>query len=94
MTSINMARRVSVLSLVATVFALFLAQTAFAANSSVETYGGSGGNVQSQIDPAAPGTAGLPFTGLDLGLAAGGAVVLLAAGAAMATVAARRTRAE
>jgi hypothetical protein len=105
MTSIKMARRVSLLSLVATIFALLLAQTAFATNASVDTYGGNGGNVQSQIDPTAqsspaqssassPGTGGLPFTGLDLGLAAGGAVVLLAAGAAMATVAARRTRAE
>ena len=97
--NIKIARKLPLLSLMVTVVALLFAQNAFAADASVNGYGGSGGKVQAQVavtdpsQPSSPGTGSLPFTGMDLGLAAGGAIVLLAAGAAMAGVA-RRTQAE
>ena len=96
--SIKLTRKLPLVVLVAAMATLFLAQTAFAADSSVQAYGGSGGKVQANIagpsdpgSPSADSTGSLPFTGMDLGLAGGGAIVLLAAGAAMGTFA-RRTR--
>jgi hypothetical protein len=82
---------------------LAIAPAALAQSSSVDTYGGSGGKVQSQInDPVDPGdpsatadtSSALPFTGLDLGLAAGGAFLLLGAGASMAMLSSRTRRSE
>lgn len=58
--------------------------SALAADSSVQGYGGSGGQVQSQVEGGNPGTStsgSLPFTGLDLGLLiAGGALLLVVGG--------------
>jgi hypothetical protein len=95
----RISRRLPVISVLATLFALVFAQGAFAANASVETYGGAGGGTQAQISaggpssPGSPGTGssgttagGLPFTGLDLAILAGGGVLLIGAGAAMAVV--------
>jgi hypothetical protein len=91
-----MARRVSLLVVVA---ALFLAPSAIA-DPSVETYGGKGGQTQSQLggndvnggptsgtqSATSAGSAGggLPFTGLDLAFMLGGGLVLLAVGASLA----------
>jgi hypothetical protein len=79
--------------LVVTVATLALAASAFSQSSSVDTYAGGGGEFQSQVnDPVDPGdpsatadtSSALPFTGLDLGLAAGGGLLLLGVGAGMA----------
>jgi hypothetical protein len=93
-------RRLSIAALVVTIAVLAFAPGAFAQNSSVDTYGGSGGNIQSGIsDPGDPGDPGdpsatdagsLPFTGLDLGLAAGGGLLLLGLGAGMAMLSSPR----
>jgi hypothetical protein len=96
---IHIARRLPLISIAATIIVMAFAPAALAADSSVETYGGAGGKIQSQIQTGEsndPGTAtdpggALPFTGLDLGLVAGGGVLLLGAGALM-TAAAARTR--
>lgn len=79
------------------VLALGFSSVATAQESSRETYngqqpfvagaGGSGGG--GSADTADPGS--LPFTGLDLGLAAGGALLLIGAGAALAAGTGRRT---
>ena len=92
--------RLSLSALAAAVLALAFASAAFAENSSVETYGGGGGGVQTQIasganpsDPSAtPDSGSLPFTGLDLGLALGGGLVLLAGGALIARLTPRGER--
>lgn len=68
--------------------------TAAAQESSIRTYGGDSANMAATLaqgggggggstsDPTAAG--GLPFTGMDLMLAAGGGVLLLLAGLALA----------
>lgn len=62
--------------------------SALAQESSVETYGGGGGDavipVEQGADPATADTAGaLPFSGLDIGLALGGGLLLLGTGMAI-----------
>ena len=58
---------------------MFLAVPAAAmAQSSVGGYGGSGGGSASSVEPST-----LPFTGLDVGLLAGGGLLLLLIGLAM-----------
>lgn len=90
-----------ILSSLALVVVLALAPTAMASNSSVETYGGQGGEVAGSVsggDPTDPGasadpassSSALPFTGLDVELLAGGGLVLLLGGVAMARMS--RTR--
>ena len=86
-------RGAALAALVATSAALWMgAPTALAQSSSVNTYGGTGGNVVSKVDgPTAdpPATSGsqttgtLPFTGFDLALAALGGLLLLGAGVAL-----------
>ena len=83
------------------VAALLAAPAASAQDSSVGTYGG-GGNLSDQVAGAAAGDPGdpsdppdpgaLPFTGLDLGLALGGGLLLIAVGATIATMAPRSRR--
>jgi hypothetical protein len=94
-------RKLLTTGLVVTVATLALATSAFGQTSSVETYGGGGGEFQSGVNNAAdPGdhsatadtSSALPFTGLDLGLAAGGGLLLLGIGASMATLSSRRER--
>lgn len=98
----TVTRRLSLAALVVTIAALAFAPGALAQNSSVDTYGGSSGNIQSKIsDPGDPGDpsatatdpGSLPFTGLDLGLAAGGGLLLLGVGASVALLN-RRTNTE
>jgi hypothetical protein len=71
-----------------------LPATALAQDASVGTYGGDGGNVLQQLESgndsgAGGGTAdsdssgSLPFTGLDIGMALGGGLLLLASGVAL-----------
>jgi hypothetical protein len=57
--------------------------------SFVASGGGSGGD-DSSGSADSVGSGSLPFTGMDLGLAAGGALLLIGAGAALATVNGRR----
>ena len=75
-------------SLAAVVSALALAPSAAAQSSSVQTYGGKGGDVQAQVGAGeraqVSAGGGLPFTGLDLALMAGGGLVLLLVGASLA----------
>jgi hypothetical protein len=95
------SKRFSIAALVLTIGVLAFAPGAFAANSSVETYAGGGGNIQTQVgsgDPSgpsasAPDSGSLPFTGFDIGLAFGGGLLLLGLGASVATLN-RRTGAE
>jgi hypothetical protein len=92
--------RSTIVALVVTVAALIGSSAAYAAGSAQQTYGGSGGNVQSGIqaganhDPQstakAPG--GLPFTGLDLTLMLGGGLVLLGSGVALSRLMVSRRR--
>lgn len=84
---------------VVAVLALATAPAALAQSSSVDTYGGQGGNTVAQVgdsggsggsgsgsgDPSATGA--LPFTGFDLALAAGGGLLLLGAGIALSRAA-------
>lgn len=80
--------------------ALMLAPAAMAQNSSAETYAGQGGEVAlvgNSDDPgsgtasvAADSSSTLPFTGLDVSLLAGGGLVLLLGGLAMARLTASR----
>jgi Spy/CpxP family protein refolding chaperone len=92
-----------IVALVLTVAALTASSAAFAAGSAQQTYGGSGGNVQADVqqgakDPHGTSTAsaetpgGLPFTGLDLTLMLGGALVLIASGVTLGRVAIRGGR--
>jgi hypothetical protein len=72
---------------------LALAPGAFAQGSAEGTYAGSGGNVNRSVEgPAAdPGDPGaLPFSGLDILLMAGGAVVLLGTGAGISRLVAQQ----
>jgi hypothetical protein len=74
--------------------ALFVAPLASAQESSLDTYGGDGADLAAQVaqgggggsatDTGAAGA--LPFTGMDVLLAAGGGFVLLLAGLALARV--------
>jgi hypothetical protein len=92
--------RFTVAVLAAGVLALAFASASFAANSSVETYSGGGGNVQTQVasggnpsEPSATSDSGsLPFTGFDVGLALGGGLILLAGGALIARLTPRGER--
>jgi hypothetical protein len=92
-------KRFSTAALVLTIGVLAFAPGAFAQNSSVDTYGGDGGKVQTQIasggdpsDPSDPGASAtgdpgsLPFTGFDIGLAFGGGLLLLGVGASVASL--------
>lgn len=73
---------------------LAIAPSASAAGSSVGTYGGNGSavaGVASGDDPgsgtgATSSSGSLPFTGLDVGLIAGGGLVLLLMGIGMARI--------
>jgi hypothetical protein len=77
--------------------ALLLPSASMAQSSSVDGYGGSGGQVQvalSDSTSAAPSTSdssisSLPFTGTDVGFMIGGAVVLMLAGLALGRAARR-----
>lgn len=80
----------------AVVMVLAFAPSAFAQDGSAgATYAGPGGNTQQQVSageeggPTADKGDGLPFTGLDLALAIGGGLVLLATGVAISRVVAR-----
>ena len=67
--------------LTATVLTLAFAGSALAADPTVRAYGGEAGAIQRELqDPARDR---LPFTGLDLGLLAGGGVVLLLVGGSL-----------
>jgi len=83
---------------------LVLAPVSFGQNSSVGTYGGSGGSVAGSVASgtagSGPGSAasptatassssGLPFTGFDVALLAGGGLLLVLGGFAMARMVAR-----
>lgn len=81
---------------------LVLAPVSFGENSSVGTYGGSGGSVAGSVasgsagsgsgataSPTASSSSGLPFTGFDVALLAGGGLLLVLGGFAMARMAAR-----
>jgi hypothetical protein len=95
-------RSIPLVGLVAVACALAIAAPAWASSSSVETYGGAGGNTQAEITaggsdaPSGPSSSGavssgaLPFTGADLALAFGGGLVLFAGGVAMARLGSRR----
>ena len=103
----QIARKVPLICIATVIAALALAPSALA-NSSVTTYAGNGGNAQANIqsggpgtpsagtpsDPSAKATGALPFTGFDLTLAFGGALLLLAGGASIAALAARNQRAQ
>lgn len=89
----QLSKRFAGITVLVLVLTMGLASVAGAQESSKRTYGGdppqsfvgSGGGGDTgggTADVADPGT--LPFTGLDLGLAAGGALLLIGAGAAMA----------
>jgi hypothetical protein len=74
----ELLRKLGVLSGVA--FAcLVLASSGLAQSPSQRVYGGAGGNVQGRV----AGSGGLPFTGLDLFVVIGAALLLLAAGLTM-----------
>ena len=71
-------------AMTATVLALAFAGTALAADPTVRAYGGQGGAIQRELQtPAREKPGRLPFTGLDLGLLAGGGVVLLLVGGSL-----------
>lgn len=88
-----------VLGVSALMVVLALAPAASAQSSSVDTYGGNGGAVAGVSSGGGPGSGtgssssgSLPFTGLDVGLIAGGGLVLLLMGIGMARITARPTR--
>jgi hypothetical protein len=98
----QIARKAPLICIATVIAALALAPSALA-NSSVTTYAGNGGNAQANIqsggpgtpsDPSAKATGALPFTGFDLTLAFGGALLLLAGGASIAALASRNQRAQ
>jgi hypothetical protein len=73
--------------------------SALAQESSLGTYAGGGGGNTNQVDSGAPGadtaaatadpTGALPFSGLDIGLALGGGLLLLATGMAISRLVVR-----
>lgn len=67
-----------ILSAVSVLVFLAVPTAAMAQSSSVGGYGGSGGGSASSVEPST-----LPFTGLDVGLLAGGGLLLLLIGLAM-----------
>jgi hypothetical protein len=94
-----MSRFRGIVAVITVVAAMAVAPAAFAQSSSVEVYGGKGGESVGALnnnDPTDPGsTAGsgggsvdrggaLPFTGLDVGLLVGGGMLLIAVGAGLA----------
>lgn len=92
-----MSIKVHICAVVA-VMALALAPVAHGQGSSVETYGGQGGNVASNVAGGGPSDASpasssdstaLPFTGLDVAFLGGGGLLLMLAGALMASVVGR-----
>lgn len=97
----QLRKRLAGISALVLVFALAISPVATAQESSKRTYGGqqpfvaggsgSGGDSGGSADVASPGS--LPFTGLDLGLAAGGAILLIGAGAALASATRREPEA-
>ena len=84
---------------------LVLAPVSFGQNSSVGTYGGSGGSVAGSVASGSAGSgsgsaasptatassssSALPFTGFDVALLAGGGLLLVLGGFAMARMVAR-----
>lgn len=71
-------------AMTATVLALAFAGSALAADPTVRAYGGQGGAIQRELQTPTKDQPGrLPFTGLDLGLLAGGGVVLLLVGGSL-----------
>ena len=71
-------------AMTAAVLALAFAGTALAADPTVRAYGGQGGGIQGELQTPARAKPGrLPFTGLDLGLLAGGGMVLLLVGGSL-----------
>jgi len=102
----NSRPRAALLTIVSAILAaaLILPAASLAQGSSVDGYGGSGGEVQSSLDSGSGGSANsggsasgsasasggsLPFTGLDLGWMIGGGIVLIGAGIAMGRTASR-----
>lgn len=63
---------------VAVLVVVWLPSVAVAAEPATRAYGGGAGGIQSEVQRGGPGA--LPFTGLDIGLLAGGGLVLLALG--------------
>jgi hypothetical protein len=107
-TTMTFTSLLALLTAALVALALALAPAAAAQSSSLDTYGGQGGGnvagaVQSGGDPsvdgasdgasADPGASGsLPFTGLDLALAAAGGILLLGVGATLAGTLPRHRR--
>lgn len=91
--------RSMIVALIVTVTALAVSSTAYA-GSAQNTYGGTGGNVQTDVqrgvnDPQRTGVetaGGLPFTGLDLTMMLGGGLILIASGVALSRLMVRRHR--
>lgn len=88
-------RLLALVGVLAVACILIASPAAFAQDSSVGTYGGSGGESQAQIEETAGLTAtsdpgALPFTGLDLALIAGGGLLLLGTGVLVARATSER----
>lgn len=91
-----MIKKKFIATIIATsVLALALAPAAIAQNSSAEVYGGqgteavagaTGGGPEDPGATASSNESALPFTGLDVGLLAGGGLLLLLIGLGMARV--------
>ncbi len=70
--------------MIVTVLVLAMATSALAADPTVRAYGGQGGAIQRELQtPTRDRPGRLPFTGLDLGLLAGGGTVLLLVGGSL-----------
>jgi hypothetical protein len=99
----DLTKRVSMTIGLVLVAALVFSTAAVAQDSSVQTYGGGGNFTDQVADPGDPADPGagaaaggsaeaadpgsLPFTGLDVGLAVGGALLLIGLGALVARLA-------